>query len=173
MENRGENNCSEIRKAQRNHRLWLSSVQSSDSAMSHSLRLHGLQHARPPFPSPTPGVYSPSPSGRWCHPAISSSIVPFSSSFQSFLASGSFQKSQLFPSGGQSIRVSASASVLQMHIQDWFPLGWTDGSPYSPRDSQESSPAPQFKSIDSSVLRFLYSPTLTSIHDHWENHSFD
>jgi len=68
---------------------------------------------------------------------------------------------------------SASTSVLPMNIQDWFPLGWTVGSPYSPRDSQESSPTPQFKSISSSVLSFLYSPTLTSIHNHWKNHSLD
>ena len=124
MENRGENNCSEIRKAQRNHRLWLSSVQSSDSAMSHSLRLHGLQHARPPFPSPTPGVYS-CPMSQWCHPTISSSVVSFCSQLQSFPASWSFQMSQFFTSGSQSIGVSASASVFPMNIQDWFPLGWT------------------------------------------------
>ena len=78
-------------------------------------------------------------------------------------ASGSFQMSQLFVSGGQSIGVSASASVLSMNIQDWFPLGWT-GSPCSPKDSQESSPTPQFKSINSSALSFLHSPTLTAIH---------
>ena len=85
------------------------------------------QHARHPCPSPTPGVYSNScPSSRWCHPTISSSVVPFSSHFQPFLLSGSFQMSQFFASGGQSIGVSASASVLPMNPQDWSPLGWTD-----------------------------------------------
>ena len=98
-------------------------IQFSHSVMSNSLRPHGLQHARPPCPSPTPGVYSNScPSRRWCHPAISSSVVPFSSRLQSFPASGSFLVSQFFTSGGQRIRVSASASVLPMNIQDWFPL---------------------------------------------------
>ena len=85
--------------------------------------------AAPPCPSPTPGVYSNScPLSWWCHPTISSSVIPFSSCLQSFPASGSFQMSQLFASGGQSIGVSASASVLPMNIQDWFPLGWTDWS---------------------------------------------
>ena len=100
--------------------------------MSDSLRPHGLQHARPPCPSPTPGVYSNSrPLSRWCHPTISSSVVPFSSRLQSFPESGSFQMSQFFLSGGQSTRVSASASVLSMNIQDWFPWGWTGWSPCS------------------------------------------
>jgi len=94
--------------------------------LSDSLRPHGLQHARPPCPSPTPTVYSNSCQlSRWCHPTISSSVVPFSSHLQSFPASGSFQMSQFFTSGGQSIGVSASASVLPINIQDWFPLGWT------------------------------------------------
>ena len=103
-----------------------SSVQFSHSVISDSLRPYGLQHARPPCPSPTPGVYSEScPLSRWCHPTISSSVVPFSSCPQSFPASGSFQMSQLFTSGDQSIRVSASTSVLPMNTQDWSPLGWT------------------------------------------------
>ena len=87
---------------------------------------HGLEHVRPPCSSPTPRVYSNSfPLSRWCHPTISSSVIPFSSCSQSFPASGAFQMSQLFSSGGQTIGVSASASVLSMNIQDWFPLGWT------------------------------------------------
>ena len=87
---------------------------------------HGLQHARPPCPSPNPGVYSNScPLSLWCPPTISSSVIPFSSCLQSFPASGSFPISQFFTSGGQSIKVSASASVIPMNIQDWFPLGWT------------------------------------------------
>ena len=103
-----------------------SSVQFS-SVMSDSLRPHGLLHVRLPCPSPTPGAYLNScPSSWWCHPTISSSVIPFSSCFQSLLVSGSFQMSQFFLSGGQSIGVSASATVLPMNIQDWFPLGWTD-----------------------------------------------
>ena len=99
----------------------------SQSVMSNSLRPHGLQHARPPYPSPAPGAYSNScPLCQWCHPTTSSSVIPFSSCLQSFPASGSFQMSQLFASGGQSIGLSALASVLPMNIQDWFPLGWTD-----------------------------------------------
>ena len=107
--------------------LEFSSVQFSHSVVSNSLRPHELQHARPPCPSPTPGVHSNScPSNRWCHPAISSSVVPFSSWLQFFSASGSFPMSQFFTSGGQSIGLWASASVLPMNIQDWFPLGLTD-----------------------------------------------
>ena len=146
----------------------LSSVQFSCSVVSDSFRPHELQHARPPCPSPTPGVHPDSPpSSQWCHPAISSSVVPFSSCPQSLTAAESFPMSQLFTWGGQSTGVSASTSV---------PLQWTSktdllqdglvGSPCSPRDSQESSPTPQFKSINSSVLSLLHSPTLTSIHDH-------
>ena len=92
-----------------------------------SLWPHGLQHIKPPCPSPTPGVYSnSSPLSQWCHPTISSSVIPFSSHLQSFPASGSFPLSQFFTSGGQSTGVSASAPVLQMNIQNWFSLGWTD-----------------------------------------------
>ena len=102
------------------------SVQFNSVKFSCSLWPHGLQHARPPCPSPTPGVYSNShPLSRWCHPIISSSVIPFSFHPQSFWASGSFPMSQFFTSGGQSIRVSASASVLPINIQDWLPLGWT------------------------------------------------
>ena len=98
----------------------------SCSVVSDSLQPHVLQHASPPCPSPTPGVYSNScPLSQWCHPTISSSVVPVSLCLQSFPPSGSFQMSQFFTSSGQSIRVSASTSVLPMNIQDWFPLGWT------------------------------------------------
>ena len=126
---------------------------------------HGLQHARPPCPSPTPGVYSNScPLSWWCHPTISSSVTLLCSGLQSFPASGSFPMSQFFQSGGRSIGVSASASVLPMNIH-WFPLGRTGWiSLLFPRDSHESSPTPQFKSINSSALSFLYSLSLTSIH---------
>ena len=107
-------------------RRLLSSVQFSCSVVSNSLRPHELQHARPPCPSPTLGVYSnPCALSPWCHPAISSSVVPFSSCPQSLPESESFPMSQLFAWGGQSIGVSASASVLSMNTQDWSPLGWT------------------------------------------------
>ena len=110
----------------KNKKVQFSSVQFSHSVVSNSLWPHESQHARPPCPSPTPRVYSNSyPSSQWCHPAISSSVVPFSSCPQSLPASGSFPMSQLFTRGGQSIRVSASASVLPMNTQDWSPLGWT------------------------------------------------
>ena len=108
--------------------IWclLSSVQFSHSVMSDSLQPHEPQHTRPPCPSPTPWVYlNPCPLCRWCHPTISSSVIPFSSCPQCFPASGSFQMSQLFASGGQRIRVSSSTSVLPMKTQDWSPLEWT------------------------------------------------
>ena len=149
------------------------SVQFSSTVVSDSLWPHGLQHTRFPCPSLAPRACSNScPPSRWYHPTISSTVVPFSSCLQSFPASGSFPMSWFFPSGGQQMGASASSSVLPMNIQDWFPLGLT-GSPCSPRDSQESSPTPQFKSISSSALSLLYGPTLTSIHDYWKNHSFD
>ena len=107
--------------------ITLLSVQFSCSVVSNSLWPHGLQNTRLPCPpSPTPRVYSNScPLSWWCHPTISSFIVPFSSCPQSFPASGSFQMSQCFTSGGQSIGVSASTSILSVNTQDWFPLGWT------------------------------------------------
>ena len=109
-----------------NHDAPSHSVQFSHSVVSDSLRPHESQHARPPCPSPTPGVYANScPSSWWCHPTISSSVVPFSSHLQPFPASRSFQMSQFFTSGGQSIDVSALVSGLPMNILDWFPLGWT------------------------------------------------
>ena len=102
------------------------SVQFSCSVMSDYLYSYGLQHSRLPCPSPTPGAYSNScPSSRWCHPTISSSVIPFSSCLQSFPASVSFPMGQFFSSDGQSIGVSASALVLPMNIQDWFCLGLT------------------------------------------------
>ena len=106
--------------------LMFSSLQFYHPVVSNSLQLHGLQWTRPPCPSPTPRVYSNSwPSSQWCHSTISSSVVPFSSCLQSFPAPGSFHMSQFFASGGQSIEVSASTSVLPMNTQDWFPIGWT------------------------------------------------
>ena len=113
------------------------------------------------------------PLSQWCHPAISSSVVPFSSCPQSLPASEPFPMSQLFSWGGQSAGVSALASFLLKNTQEWSPLNGLVGAPCSPRDSQESSPTPQFKNINSWVLSFLHSPTLTSIHDHRKNHSLD
>ena len=134
-----------------------------------TLRSHGLQHARLPYPSPTSGVCSNScPSSQWCHPTILSLVVPFSSCHQYFPASGSFPMTQFFTASGQSIGVSASASVLPINIEDWFPLRWTGLISLLPKGLQESSPTPQFKSINSLVLSFLYSPTLTFIHDYWK-----
>ena len=113
---------------------------------------HEPQHTRPPCPSSTPGVHpNPCPLRWWYHPTISSSVVPFSSHPQSFPASGSFQMSQLFAWGGQSTGVSPSTSVLPMNTQDWSPLGWTC---WISLQSQESSPTPQFKSINSLAKTF-------------------
>ena len=123
-----------------------------------------------PSPSITnPGAHPHScPLSQWCHPTIWSSVIPFSSCPQSFPASGSFQMSQLSASGGQSIEASAS-----VNIQDWSSLGWTGWISCGPRDTRESSPTPQLKSINSLVLSFLHNPILTSIHDYWENHRLD
>ena len=108
------------------HSGWISSVQLSRSVVSDSLRPNELQHAMPPCPSPTAGVYPDScSSSQGCHPIISSSVIPVSAFPQYFPALGSFLMSQLFISGGQSIGVSASASLLPMNTQDWSPLGWT------------------------------------------------
>ena len=147
------------------HNGIFSSVQVSLSVVSDSLQPHELQHARPPCPSPTPGVYSNScPLSQWCHPTTSSSVVPFSFRLQSFPASGSFPMSQLFSWGGQSIGVSVSASILPMNTQDWSPLGWTGWISLLSKGLS----TPQFKSINSLVPSFLYSPALTSIHDYWK-----
>ena len=151
-----------------------SSVQFSCSVVSDSLQSCELQYTRPPCPSPTPGVHSDlCPSSQWCHPAISNSVIPFSSCPQSLPASESFPMSQFFSWGGQSTWVSALASFLPKKSQGWSPSEWTGWISLQSRDSQESSPTPQFKSINSSALSFLHSPTLTSIHNHWKNHSLD
>ena len=150
-------------------RIEFSSVQS----LSH-VWCHGLQHARLPCPSPTPGAYSKScPSSQWCHPTISSSVVPFFSCLQCFPASGSFPMSQFFTSGGQSIGVSASASVLPMNIQDWFPLGRTGWMSFLSKGLSRVFCSSTIEIIKSLVLSFLYSPKLKSIYDYWKNHSFD
>ena len=139
--------------------------------MSASLWPHEPQHARPPCPSPTPRVYPNScPLCQWCHPTISSSVIPFSSCPQSLPESGSFQMSQLFASGGQSIGISASASVLPMDTQDWSPLGWTSSISLQCKGLSRVFSNTKYQFL---ALRFLYIPTLTSIHDHWKNHSRD
>ena len=153
--------------------LCFSSAQFSQSVMSDSLWPHGLQHARPPYPSPAPKVYSNScPLSQWCHLTISSSVVPFSC-LQSFPASGSFQMSQFFTTGGQSIGVSASASVPPMNIQDWLPLRWTGWISLQPKGLSRVFSNTTVLKHQFLALSFLYSPTLISIHDYWKNHSFD
>ena len=142
--------------------------------MSDSLWPCEPQHARPPCPSPTAGVYpNPCPLSRWCHLSISSSVVPFSSCLQSFPASGSFQVSQLFASGGQSTGVSASTSVMPMNTQGWFPLGLTSLISLQSKGLSRvfsSNTVQMYQFFDISLL---YGPTFTSIHDYWENHRFD
>ena len=149
-------------------------IQIRCSVLSYSLWPHGLQHARLPCPSQTlracsnSGLWS-----RWCHPTISSSVVPFSSCLQSFPAIGPFQMSQFFTSGGQRIGASASASIPPMDIQDWFPLELAGWISLQSKGLSRVFSNTQFKSINSSALSFLHSPILTSIHDHWRNHSLD
>ena len=150
------------------------SIQFTHSVVSDSLRPHELQHARPPCPSPTPGVHPKSgPSSPWCHPTISSSVVPFSCCPQSLPASETFPMSQLFAWGGQSIGVSALASVLPKNIQDWSPLGWTAWI-----SLQSKGPSRVFFSTTVQKHQFFCTqlssqPTFTSIHDHQKNHSLD
>ena len=152
---------------------YFSSVQFSCSVVSNSLWPHEPQHIRPPCPSPTAGVYpNPCPLSWWCHPTISSSVIPFSSCPQSFPASGFFPMSQLFSSGGQSIGVSASTSVLPMNTQDWSALGWTGWI-----SLQSKGLSRVFSNITVQKHQFfgarLYSPILTSIYGYWKNHSLD
>ena len=148
-------------------------VQFSRSVLSNSLRPHEPQHARPPCPSPTPGVHpNPCPLSRWCHLTISSPVVPFSSCPQSLPASGSFQMSQLFAWGGQSVGVSASASIPPMNTQDWFPLGWTSWISLQSKGLLRvlSNTTVQKHQFFSTQLSSHY---FTSIYDHWKNHSLD
>ena len=155
---------------------YISSVQFSRSVVSNFLRPHEPQHAMPPCPLPAPRVHpNPCPLSQWCHPTISSSVVPFSSCPQSFPASGSFPMRQFFASGGQSIGVSASASVLPMNIQDWFPLGWTGLISLKPKGLSRvfSNTTVQKHQFFSTQLKFIYTPTLSSVYDYWKNHSLD
>ena len=151
-----------------------SSVQFSCSVVSNPLRPHELQHARSPCPSPTPGVYSNScPLSQWCHPAISSSVSPFSSCPQYLPASGSFPMSQLFAWGGQSTGVSASASVLPKNTHDWCPLGWTGWISLQSKGLSRVFSNTTVQKHQFFSTQLSHSPTLTSIHDHWKNHSLD
>ena len=153
--------------------VFLLLVQFSRSVVSNSLRPHELQHARPPCLSPTPGIHPNSGAlSRWCHPAISSSVIPFSSCPQSLPASESFPMSQLFAWGGQSTGVSASASVLPMNIQDWSPLGWTGWISLQSKGLARVFSNTIVQKHQFFGAHFLYGPTLTSIHDYW-NHSLD
>ena len=146
----------------------ISSVQFSCSVVSKSLWPHGPQHARPPCPSPTPGVYPNScPLSQWCHPTISSSVIPFFSCLQSFPASGSFQMSQLFASGGQSIAVSASTSVLPMSTQDWFHSGWTGRISLQPKDSQDLNQIPYDYTVEV-TNRFKELDLLECLKNYWQ-----
>jgi len=153
---------------------WVS-VQFSHPVTSDSFRRHELQHVRLPCLLPTPEACSNScPLSWWCHPTISFSVIPFSSSLQSFPASGSFPVNQLFTWCGQSIGVSASASVLPMNIQDWFPSGLTGLiSLLSTGLLRVFSNTPVQKHHFFCTQSFLYGPTLTSIYDYWKNHSCD
>ena len=148
--------------------------QFSCSVMFDSLQPHEPQHARPLCLSPTPGVYPNScPLSRWCHLTISSSVVPFSSCLQSFPTSGSFQMSQLFASCGQNTGVSTSTPVPPMNTRDWSCVTWTGWISLQSKGLLGVFSHTTVQSISSSALRFLYGPTLTSIHDHWKNHSLD
>ena len=146
--------------------------QFSHSVVSDYLRPYGLQHPRLPCPSPTLEVYSNShPLSHWCHPAISSSVIPFSSCLQSFPASGSFQMSQLFASSGQSIGVSALASVLPMNIRDWLPLGWTGWISLQSKGLSRvfSNTTPQKHQLFGAQLSTLESPIFSKQEIHWES----
>ena len=147
--------------------------QFSHPVVSDSLRPHGLQHDRLPCPSPTPRACSNScPSSRWCHPTMSSSVVPLSSCLQSFPASESFPVSQFFASGGQSIGASASISVLPMNTQDWS-LGWAGWVFLQSKGLPKVFSNTTVQKHHFFELSLLYGPTLTSIYDYWKNHSLD
>ena len=144
------------------------------SMVSSSLQPHRPQHARLPYPSPTPEAYSNScPLGRWCHATSSSSVVPLSSCLQSFSASASFPISQLIASGNKNIEVSDSASVLTMNIQDWFPLGLTGLLPLQFNGLSRVFSKSIVQKHHFFRAQLFYSPNLTSIHDYWKKLSFD
>ena len=150
------------------------SVQFSRLVMSDSLRPHESQHARPPCPSPTPGVNPDScPLSQWCHPAISSSVIPSPPSLNLSQHQGLFQWVSSLHQVAKVLEVPLQHQSFQWTPRTDLPQDGLVGSPCSPRDSQESSPTLQFKSINSLALSFLYRPSLTFIHDHWKNYSLD
>ena len=154
--------------------LYSYSLYFSCSVVFDSLPPNALQHARPPCPSPTPRVHSNScPLSRWCHPNISSSVIPFFSHLQPFPATGFFQMSQLLASSSKSIGVSASALVLPMNTQDWSPLGWTGWISLQSKGLRTIFSNTTLQKHQFSALNIFYGSTLTSIHDYWKNHSFD
>ena len=146
----------------------------SHSVVSNSLQPHKLQHPRLPCPSPSPWTCSKSyPLSQWRHPTTSSSVVPFSSHFQSFPAWGSFPMSQFFTSGGQSVGALAAASVLPMNIQAWFPLGWTGWISLQFKGLSRVFSNTTVQKYQFFSAQLFHSPTLISIHDYWKNHCFD
>ena len=152
----------------------IQSVQFSHSVVSDSLRPHDLQHARPRCPSPTPGVHSDSrPSSQWCHPAISSSLIPFSSCPQSLPASESFPMSQLFAWSGQSTRVSALTSFLPKKSQGWSPSEWTGWISLQSKGLSRVFSNTTVQKHQFFGVQLSHSSILASIHDHWKNHSLD
>jgi len=154
--------------------VWLESSSVQSSLSCPTLWPHGLQHARIPCLSPTPGAYSNScPSSWWCHPIVPSSVITLSSHLQSCSASGSFPMSQFFTSGGQSIGVSASASVLPMNIQNWFPLGWTGWISLQSKGLSKVFSSTTIQKHQFFSAQLIYSPVLICKHDYWKNHSFD
>ena len=157
------------------HYIYIISFNTSVQPLSHvQLFVTPKQHARFPCPSPTPRACSKScPSSQWCYPTISSSVIPFSSCLQSLPASASFPVNQFFVSGSQSTWNFSISPSNEYSGPISFRMDWLDLLAFSPRDSQESSPTPQFKSINSLMLNFLYSTTLTSTYDYWKNHSLD
>ena len=158
----------------RYHYMPISSVQFSRSVVSDSLRPHESQHARPPCPSPTPGVHpNPCPLSRWCHPTISSSTVPSPPALNLSQDQGLFQWVSSLHRWPEYWSFSFNISPSNLSLRTDLLQNGLVGSPCSSRDSQEPSLTPQFKSINSSVVNILYGPILTSIHDYWKNHSFD
>ena len=146
---------------------YFENFQFSRSGVSNSLQPHGLQHSRHPSVSPTPRVYSNScPLSQWCHPTVSSSVIPFSFHVQSFPTSGSFQMSQFFASGGQSIEVSSSASVPPKNTQDWSPLGWTGWISFQSKGLSRVFSNTTVQKHQFFDTQFTSQSTLTSIHDH-------
>ena len=169
-----DTSLSKLRELLMNRKVWPAAAHGVAKSRTWLSNWTGLQHTRLPCPSPTPRACSNScPLNRWCHPTISSSVIPISSCTQSFQASGSSNESVLHLRWPKYWSFSFSISHSQWIFGTGFLYNWLVWLPWSPRDSQESSLTPQFKNINSSALSFLYSPTLTTIHDYWKNHCSD